>query len=392
MKQNGATSVTLYSEFPLAFYGGGEEVILTVSNYLKNRGLSCTVVENSCVRSQLRVSNDFIKSKLECEVISECFHKTGFTRYFRVWFPDMGAVGNNCTSLLIVRRIPGINYLKKLVDERQKVVFCIHGIALEDFRIANPLIMFHQILLRLQLKRLSRFLYDGSRIYAQTITLKQSEFLLNRGASPKRVFLIENGAWTDTGWPKRNDETFQVVFMGRIENLSKGINTLRNVVQLSFAREMEFKFVIIGSGGDEKMLSNLPRNAQFLSFVNEEKRSEVLESSNLMLVTSNFSLSDLSAIEALLNGLPLVTTPTSGLTEIISKDELYGKISTFRPRDLVSAIDSFYSAWKNNKAKYFEIKTQIAEKAKKTFEKGGRLSEYFKLVEKVSSNDSISSA
>lgn len=382
--------INLYSEFPLAYYGGGEKLILTVSNYLTDRGFSCTVIENSCSGKRHRVSDDFINSELRCKLIRECFQKTGFTKYFRTFFPVLETIGKNHSSLLIVRRIPGKKYLKKLNKEGKNVVFCLHGIGLEGFRVTNPLIMVHQILIRMQLKRLSRFLRDDNGIYAQTVIKDQSEFLLANSASWEKVFLIENGSWNDMGWPKRNDDTFNILFMGRIENMSKGIDTLRKVVELSFSRKMEFRFTIIGSGSDEKILTDMPQNAQFMSFVDEDKKREILRTSNLMLVTYNFSLQDLSAIEALSYGLPLVSTPTSGLISIISKDGLFGKISTFRPKNIISAIEFYFSAWKEDKAKYFEMRTNIAERARKTFAKEQKLLQYLEMVEKVSSRNSVS--
>lgn len=381
--------VKVYSEFPLAYYGGGERFIINLSNAFISRNVPTSIVENSCSRVLTKVTDDFIKTITRVQIRRECFHRVGYTKYFVTFLPNLSNNDMVQISLIFIRRVPKKSYLRKIDRGEQKVVFCLHGIALEQLRLTNPLIMVHQIIIRSGLRRLAGFLNYSKAIYAQTLTPLTNDYLRIKGASRNSLFTIENGIKVENGMPERVDEFFQVIFLGRIENLSKGIGILRKVIEISHTKGLQIRFVIIGSGSDEKMLHNLPKNATYQSFVSESIKNHNLAKSNLMIVTSNLDPFPVVPMEGLIYGLPIVTTPSSGPSYVVSKNRIFGKISTFRPADIVSDINSYYTMWMNDKSRYYELKSDIARSAKGSFSENSMIMDYLKMVRNVSSGRNI---
>lgn len=356
-------------------------MIINISNFLEEQGFETRIVENSLSNSIKRVADNFIESRARGKITKEDFLKFGFTSYFRVFFPILDNERRNRVSLIMVRRIPGHEYLTKIVKNRQKVVFCLHGVALEKFRVTNPLIMIHQLVMRIELKRLASFLSEESSLYAQVLNSTIKSYLEEKNANSDHIFLITNGIDTDFFQPGRNDEQFQVIFEGRIEDLSKGVRTLKKVINMSNRKKLGVRFVIIGSGKDEKILLSLPKNANFYSFVDEDKKEDLLSTSNLMLVTSNLEPFSLAAIEGLIHGLPVISTPVSGPASILSHNERFGRVSSFKPSDIASEIGNYYIKWFSSKSDYYEMKRDISKNAKELFDESKTNKDYMKMID-----------
>ena len=374
--------VKLYCENRLTYYGGGERVILTLSNYLTEKGLSAEIVENCHFAGEGRVSDDFIKSVSKVPIKCGPYIRFGVTNFFSCYFPSLGDMSRSSISLIFVRRVPPISYLKSLEAIGDAVIFCLHGIGLENLRPTNPLIMIHQLVIRHQLDRLSKHVRSVSGAYVQVLTKGMEKYLKVRGIPAEKIFLIENGEPSSV-LPGINDDFFQVIFIGRIEKTIKGIRRLRKVIERSKITRPNIRFVIVGSGNDEDMLDDLPSNAHYLKFVDDIRKREELLKSNLMIVTSNIEPFSLVTIEGLLYGVPVVTTPVSGPSSIVTRDTLFGRVSTFRPGDLVSAIDSYYSIWEKDRTRYSKLRADISRRAREFYSDKVMGDNYIKMIREI---------
>ena len=146
-----------------------------------------------------------------------------------------------------------------------------------------------------------------------------------------------------------------------MKRLKKICNQLRKIVP-------ERNVQIIGIGRDNRILNNLPRNATFYKNVNDSKKLELLKNANLCLITSNLEPFSIVAIESLASGLPIVSTPSSGPVEIISKDVAFGVYPSFRAGKLTLSIIEFYNTWKLDKEQYFAMKERISDHGKELFD------------------------
>lgn len=372
--------IALFTETKVG-YGGGEKIIVRVHDYLNKQKLGSIIVENTNFKYKNKDSDNII-SILDKNLLDVKYKRYGFPKFLYQDIPPLNYFLNNdfSVSLILLRRVPSRKILKTMYLSNAKIIFCLHGIALEKIRITHPLIMLHQVITRIKLKQLSH--YTNNHLFIQTLLPSVSNKLLNYGADSKNIFTIGNDVPINTFNIRQNDDIFSVVFIGRIENLQKGIDRLRKVIYKTYKLDKRIKFNIVGSGKDVKKLSNLPDNAKFYNFLSETEKVKIIEKSNIGVITSNLEPFPLVALELLSAGLPVVTTPASGPSYIISKDVIFGNISSFKSNDIVNSIYKYFQIWTANKNEYFKLKEEIAKKYRKSFN-NSMLDSYFKMITSI---------
>jgi len=88
-------------------------------------------------------------------------------------------------------------------------------------------------------------------------------------------------------------------------------------------------------------------------------------------------------MEFLTSGLPVVTTPTSGPSYILSKDKNFGKISSFNVKGFSKEIISYYRRWRSDKTAYFKLMKNIADKARSISNEKYMLDSYLKIIMEI---------
>ncbi|MEM0134183.1 MAG: glycosyltransferase family 4 protein [Thermoplasmatales archaeon] len=378
------THACLYSEFPLSYPGGGERLIKMIYDYLEEHGVETQIIENI----NLRLDGVILSEKV-IKIPSMRVYPEKFVRYGvpKILYQDLPMVDHmdsrpNYVSLIFLRRSPPKKILRELSQKGIKVIFCMHGIAIEKFRFAHPMIIAHQLLMRIQLRSLAK--YSKGHIFVQTLTKQMKSYLVDHGADQNNVFLIENEFETPLLEVRRNDNSFNILFIGRIENLSKGIRRLKKLCYLIAKNLPEVKINIVGSGKDSKILGKLPSNTLYLAKVDDDEKFRLIQSSNLGIITSNLEPFPLVFLEFLSSGLPVVTTPASGPAYIASKDMEFGIISSFKEDVILQDIEKYYDMWREDKTGYFNLKKRISSKARDMFKTEHMLELYKEKVINVS--------
>ena len=380
--------IKIYSEFPITFFGGGERLIVKIYNHLKGNNFEVKIIENNAKLAESRVTKREVTDVIKQDLISVPFKTYGFPKFFYQQLPkieDLLDTQKNI-SLIFARRLPPKFVMNKLLKSESKFIFCLHGIALENFRFTNLKIMVHQIVIRHQLRILSK--YVQRNIFVQCLTPHIREYLLNNGASDKNIFLIENEYLAETVEIIPNNNSFDVIFIGRMQNNTKGIRFLKDVIKRVKKREPSINFTVIGIGPDLKILDDVREKANILGRVDDEDKKQYLLHSNLGIITSNLEPYSLVAMEFLSAGLPVVTTPVSGPMNILKKNKLFGKISSFNAESFSNDIIYYYDKWKRDKLSYFLERKEIANLAKSIFNEGNMLDSYLIMVRQVISRDS----
>ena len=372
-------NVTIYSEFPLSYLGGGERLIILIYDFLKNAHIDAKIIENT----NRQISNLDSTQNSNLNLAGVKFERSGFIKFLYQDFPPVNIIFNdkNAVSLIFSRRIPPQSILRKLEEYNVKVIFCLHGIALEEIRMANPLIIAHQLLMRIQLKRLA--LHSRNHIFVQSLLPPLTSYLEEHGADSKNIFTIENQFESEVNFPIRNDTEFSVIFIGRMEDLQKGIRRLKKVIQFVQKSVKNIKFNIIGKGMGNKIIGGLDGNVKILNGIDDKKKNEIIASSNLALVTSNLEPFSLVVLEFLTSGVPVVSTPASGPKYILSKDLSFGKIVSFSAKSLAKSIVGYYQKWEMDKELYYSQRKDIYYKARKMFHLNDMLESYKNMIIKV---------
>ena len=371
--------VKIYSEFPLSYPGGGERLIILIYNFLKNAHIDTCIIENT----KKQIPNLTSAQDPNLNIVRVKFERSGFIKFLYQDFPPLNIIFNdkNAISLIFLRRVPSQFVLRKLEKSNAKVIFCLHGIALERIRIANPLIIAHQLLMRIQLKRLSK--YARNHIFIQSLLPPLTSYLEAHGADSKNIFTIENQFESEIDFPERNDEEFCIVFIGRMEDLQKGIRRLKKVIKFVQKSCEKIKFNIIGTGKDNKIINRLDGNVKILNGIDDKKKNEIIASSNLALVTSNLDPYPRVVLEFLTSGVPVITTPVSGPAYILSKDPSFGKVVSFSAKPLAKFITEYYQEWERDKELYYSQRKDIYYKARKMFHLNNMLESYKNMIIQV---------
>lgn len=372
--------IFIYSEWPIEYYGGGERLMVMLLESFRSLGYKTKIIDNSNNNAISRINRNFLIEKYGESIKSSVMKKYGFFKPIEQYLPDPYQIknGQNDVTLIFLRRFPNKKYMEKLFESHANLIFCVHGITFERIRITNPLIIAHQFLMRIRAHFFATMIRGN--IWVQTLLPNTSKLLVQNGARPDRVVLIENGFDNLGHYPVRNDREFSIVFVGRLENLQKGIGRLRKTIEKLQFESSEICFKIVGSGKSSSLLKKLPQNAIWYEDIVDEKKLEIMNNSNLMIITSNIEPYPRVAIEGLFSGLPLVTTPTSGPKHIISKDADFGKFNTFSVEDISSLILEYFKSWKKDKEEYFKLRKRIQVKSKKVFDVNDMLSKYSKMV------------
>ena len=146
---------------------------------------------------------------------------------------------------------------------------------------------------------------------------------------------------------------YDIVFIGRLsypKNPERLIRVLKNTVD----KVPTLKVAIIGTGDLEEQTkkmcfeSGLERNVFFLGFQNNPLK--ILHDSKAMILTSRYEGTPMCALEAMAFGVPIVSTPTDGMQELVKDcetgylsdddDELSEKIALIINNDLQRKIMS----------------------------------------------------
>lgn len=376
-----ARSIVIFSEFPLKYPGGVERLIKMMCSEFEKSGFLIKVIQNNKPLPHGYLNLD--ENAYPCNVESKKFFRPGFLKFLYQDFPELGSIRTSSTSVSIIflRRVPPKKVLNEIKVSGAKVIFCIHGIALERFRLTYFRIMVHQILMRIMLRQLAKFTF--ANIFAQVLTPHMRSYLLDAGANPNNVYLIENKFDVPHADIVRNDDHFNIVFIGRMENLQKGINILMNTILQLYRMQPKIGIKIIGAGKDSKILEGLPETAEYLGSVDENEKKRLLQNANLALITSLLEPFSLVALEYLSLGIPIVTTPASGPSFILGKDKDFGTVSSFRPKDIARSVMAYYKSWERDKNEYFEMRKRIFEKSHVLLRPDEMFKEYVGMLTKV---------
>lgn len=114
---------------------------------------------------------------------------------------------------------------------------------------------------------------------------------------------------------------YDVVYIGRI-CYPKNPERLVEIMRLVVDEEKDISMAIVGEGNLEGKLKylineyNLENNIDLIGFI--DNPFKILSSAKVMLMTSEWEGTPMVALEAIALGIPIVSTPTDGMCEIIN--------------------------------------------------------------------------
>lgn len=121
-----------------------------------------------------------------------------------------------------------------------------------------------------------------------------------------------------------NDYDFDIVYLGRL-TYQKNPERLLSVLRKIRDRYQGVKIAVIGTGDLEAEIkrtaveTGMSSSVKFLGFLSNP--SKILHDAKAMIMTSRWEGTPMCALEAMALGVPIVSTPTDGLKDVISEGE-----------------------------------------------------------------------
>ena len=135
-----------------------------------------------------------------------------------------------------------------------------------------------------------------------------------------KISIVRNVIEIDTNLYNNLTLKYDICFIGRLV-YEKNIPRLLKILKRLNDQNPSFKAVICGDGKEREYLTNfintnkLNQSIEYKGFVNDPLK--YIAQSKLMIMTSRTEGTPMVALESLLLGKPIISTPTDGLTEII---------------------------------------------------------------------------
>jgi glycosyltransferase involved in cell wall biosynthesis len=261
--------------------------------------------------------------------------------------------------------------LKRIVEEYKPDI--IHG---HDIRAAfyisclpNKVKLIHSIHGNdLQMRKLSlkAMLYLCSSIRASHVFWVSrsclEQYRLNRFILKKSSVLgnvIDSNSVIEKCMKDSTEYDFNVVFVGRIA-YPKNPQRLLKVFKLAIDLNKSIKIAIVGSGNLENTAKELAKEYKIEEYVHflgfQSNPLKIIASSKVMVMTSDWEGTPMVALEAMILGIPIVSTPTDGLCDVID-DGITGYLSSentvlaHRIAEIVSNPELFIQLSENQKKK-----------------------------------------
>jgi glycosyltransferase involved in cell wall biosynthesis len=118
----------------------------------------------------------------------------------------------------------------------------------------------------------------------------------------------------------QNNYDYDILFLGRLTT-QKDPHRLLSIFRKIADILPQVKLAIAGTGPMEEEIKkeanelDLTKNLKFLGFIDNPYK--VLKSSSLMIMTSRWEGTPMSSLEAMALGVPIVSTPTDGLKQVV---------------------------------------------------------------------------
>jgi glycosyltransferase involved in cell wall biosynthesis len=169
--------------------------------------------------------------------------------------------------------------------------------------------------------------------FVVTCTQYNKKYLDNLGTTSEKdkIYLLYHGVdleYWQYNLPQNRQNQKQILFIGRLIE-KKGVIYLLEAIDLLKKKKKTIHLVIVGKGKEEQKLKNfchshgLSNDITFLGWQNSLQIKNIFACSDIFILPSIIaSNGDRDGIpnvilEAMASGLPIVSTPVSGITEVI---------------------------------------------------------------------------
>lgn len=249
----------------------------------------------------------------------------------------------NNKKILLDRKIPyvelekfRISCIRKVLQNYQPDIIHAHDIkasivAALFYKRAKIISHVHANHVNMRKVNLKTFLYNlVSKRFTKIIWVSQSAFdnyvFKNKVIDKSTVlYNVVNEKAIIEGIRNDNKEyiNYDLIFLGRL-TYQKDPLKLVNIIDKIKKEKKNLKVAIVGTGDMEQEVKNeithrkIDKNIDFFGFISNPYK--ILNSSKLLILTSRYEGTPMVALEAISLGVPIISTPTDGMKNIIKNN------------------------------------------------------------------------
>ena len=158
-------------------------------------------------------------------------------------------------NLIFLDRIPTSRFIRSISELESQFVFLFHGIDFKSISFFPLKIKLMRTFNRLIIRQLHKF-SDSKNLFFQVLNEHQFSFLVDKGRLPsEKIYLVKNGVHSFQNDIQRDDLSFGIIYLGRINKIPKGGNLLLKIIKETIKySDPSLKFYIVGTGVYETKL------------------------------------------------------------------------------------------------------------------------------------------
>ncbi|NQZ77617.1 MAG: glycosyltransferase family 4 protein [Ekhidna sp.] len=225
------------------------------------------------------------------------------------------------------------------------------------------------------------------RFLDQVISVSKSQSTFISRFSKRKIHIIPNGidlTEIDEITPKentRNDEFFQLFFMGRLEP-RKGVMHALQAFQKLKMKYPQMKLVIAGDGDGRKEVENYIstyhlKDVEMLGFVSEQEKFRLLRESEVYLAPALYGESfGIVLLEAMAVGTPIAGYANSGYKNVITREMSIGFAEPGDIQKFISCIENLIPSTERKKLAQHGIEevkkydwSEVSQKVNEVYER-----------------------
>jgi glycosyltransferase involved in cell wall biosynthesis len=175
---------------------------------------------------------------------------------------------------------------------------------------------------------IKRFIFPRVDYIFATNSVARDHAIDQLKLKPEKFIISGNGVDCDKFKPENVGKKYDVVYLGRIDFVQKGIDVLLKAWKIVALKRKNSKLILIGgfnSQEDYRKLVNMLKeldledSVEFTGFVNDKKIVELLNSAKVFVFPTRFDGFTLAVLEAMACGLPCIISDIPTYRNVYSK-------------------------------------------------------------------------
>jgi glycosyltransferase involved in cell wall biosynthesis len=360
-RRTSTSQVCIYNYLPIEYFGGGEVSGTAIANGLGRLGFEVEYIVDSNYTGITRIGGSSVTRLAQAFTYERRPFRIVTSRLvdsvYHPW-PTAQIMSAEAANLVVANRLPPLWFLNDVRSHHLRVGILFHGFAFDSLKTGSVKGCALQVWARAYLPIVAcgaRSSNLAFQVFDSGASRQLSKWGLPRGS----IFVIPTGIEFRRFGPPEQSSAFTVVFLGRLEVDSKGVDFLQRVLSMLLDRHLpSLEILIMGSGKDGGLLDCLTSHPEvkLMGFVPEAEKLAALRRGDVLLITSRSEPFSMAAVEALASGMSVFTTPASGPRSIIGGNREFGRVLPRDPNAFVNALVEEYRRWESDKSGYMTAK------------------------------------